>query len=474
MSHPCRSFPHFLTSSPSQHAAPLGPREPSPRQHCTPTTHFRKNLFSLLPEQLPQEPLPANATWSENNAKESLSDPEDESAGNPAHQHYHRLWAQRVYDRRDCDNSDDVFPQISINYMYRENLENKINKPRLLKKWRILANWNTKLTRSRDGRDVTCWEDVLTSSPRCTSTSPLKAYADSDLEDGELHKLLTSPLYAQRASGRPDALVIQEREVSAQTSHLSQDQRASGRPAALFSPKRNEQRNPTWSSVFGNANVSNLSETPLEGNKDHLLNRARTDPARREIHVESLNKCINDLQKKRRHKTGHYKTYNTNLSNLVKNKPDCKRNYCEKRKLFEIPRFEVCTIWKNEESASTASWRNVDSKIKRESRDTSAAHFTIAAIARPDEFYEQFWKIPGYWIKFEWKIVSRIQSTWDDSEFSCFAQPRQKIAAWCMESIRSIGKRFWKSVFVWFTSRFSSKNFILKRAQKSRSNTSPT
>ena len=119
--------------------------------------------------------------------------------------------------------------------------------------------------------------------------------ADSDLEDGEIKKLLTSQLYAPRASGTPDAMVIQEREVSAQTSHLSQDQRASGRLAALFSPKRNEQGNQTWSSVFGNADVSNLSETLLEGNKGHLLNRARTDLARREIHVESLNKCIGEL-----------------------------------------------------------------------------------------------------------------------------------------------------------------------------------
>ena len=47
------------------------------------------------------------------------------------------------------------------------------------------------------------------------------------------------------------------------------------RPVALFSPKRNEQRNQTWSSVFGNANVSNLSETLLEGSKDHLLNRGQ-------------------------------------------------------------------------------------------------------------------------------------------------------------------------------------------------------
>ena len=38
--------------------------------------------------------------------------------------------------------------------------------------------------------------------------------------------------------------------------------------------------------------------------------------------------------------------YNTNLLNLVESKLDCKRNYCDKRKLFEVRRFEVCTNWK--------------------------------------------------------------------------------------------------------------------------------
>ena len=49
----------------------------------------------------------------------------------------------------------------------------------------------------------------------------VESIADSDLEDGDLQKLLTSPLYAQRASGKPDAMVVQEREVSAPTSHSS-------------------------------------------------------------------------------------------------------------------------------------------------------------------------------------------------------------------------------------------------------------
>ena len=43
----------------------------------------------------------------------------------------------------------------------------------------------------------------------------VKSIADSDLEDGELQKMLTSPLYAQKASGKPDAEIVQEREVIA-------------------------------------------------------------------------------------------------------------------------------------------------------------------------------------------------------------------------------------------------------------------
>ena len=45
----------------------------------------------------------------------------------------------------------------------------------------------------------------------------VESIADSDLEDGELQKMLTSPLYGQKASGKTDAMVMQGREVSAQT-----------------------------------------------------------------------------------------------------------------------------------------------------------------------------------------------------------------------------------------------------------------
>ena len=94
-----------------------------------------------------------------------------------------------------------------------------------------------------------------------------ESIADPVLEDGELHKMLTSPLYAQKASGKPDALLSSE----------------------LGTLIR--------SSVFRNANPSNLRGSLLEGNKDHLLNQARSDLAKQELHVESLNKCIGEVQR---------------------------------------------------------------------------------------------------------------------------------------------------------------------------------
>ena len=133
----------------------------------------------------------------------------------------------------------------------------------------------------------------------------VESIADSDLEDGELQKMLASPLYVHKASGKPDAMVVQEREreVSAQhtqadrkeslRSHSSEGQKASGKPDALFS---SEQGNLIRSSVFRNANPSNLRGSLLEGNEDHLLGQARSDLAKQELHVESLNKCIGELR----------------------------------------------------------------------------------------------------------------------------------------------------------------------------------
>ena len=129
--------------------------------------------------------------------------------------------------------------------------------------------------------------------------------ADSDLEDRELQKMLTSPLYAQKASENPMHWSCR-REVSAQytqndrkeslRSHSSEGQKTLRKPNTLFS---SEQGNLIRSSVFRNANPSNLRGSLLEGNKDHLLNQAKSDLAKQELHVESLNKCIGELHRQR-------------------------------------------------------------------------------------------------------------------------------------------------------------------------------
>ena len=58
-----------------------------------------------------------------------------------------------------------------------------------------------------------------------------------------------------------------------------------------------EQGNLIRSAVFSNANSSNLRGSLLEGNKDHLLNQARSDLAKQELHVKSLNKYIGELHR---------------------------------------------------------------------------------------------------------------------------------------------------------------------------------
>ena len=157
----------------------------------------------------------------------------------------------------------------------------------------------------------------------------------------------------------------------------------------------------------------------------------------------SINASVN-YNDKRKSKDWRYRTHDTDLLNLDENKFDCKKNYLWKKTFSEIPISEICT----KESARTSSGWSLSEKGHRKSRDNSTAHFPIAANARTSVFYEWFWRFARCRIKFLWKIVSRVQSTCDDSEFSLFAQPRQKIVAWHMESIWITRKRLLKINFL--------------------------
>ena len=88
-----------------------------------------------------------------------------------------------------------------------------------------------------------------------------ESIADSDFEDGELRKMLASPL------------CFQNRE----DSESSRMPIAPGKLAALFSFGSEEPGNQFKSPVFKNAEPSNLGRSLLEGNKDHLITQARPD-----------------------------------------------------------------------------------------------------------------------------------------------------------------------------------------------------
>ena len=108
------------------------------------------------------------------------------------------------------------------------------------------------------------------------------------------------------ATGKPAAL-LQERGASAKRaqadirkgfmSSSSQEPSAPGKPSALFSFGDEEPGHQFKSSVFKNADPSNLGRSLLEGRKkDHLLSQAKTELMKQEHQVGSLNNCISELQ----------------------------------------------------------------------------------------------------------------------------------------------------------------------------------
>ena len=181
-----------------------------------------------------------------------------------------------------------IILEIQINYlMRRKNLEKKCTKLRSSKKW-----WNFLKYQRRP-----------TSNRRCISTIPWKAsqiliskmesYKRCWLHHCTPRKLRWNPM--QWSCRREvNAQFTQAKRKESLRSHSSEGLKAWGKPDALFS---SEQGNLIRSSVFRIADPSNLRRSLLEGDKDHLLNQARSDLAEQELHVESLNKCIHELQR---------------------------------------------------------------------------------------------------------------------------------------------------------------------------------
>ena len=239
--------------------------------------------------------------------------------------------------------------EIHFNYVvYRKKLEKKITELLSLKKWRNLE---------RLGRLV-CWnlkyQRRPTSSRRCISTMQWKALQIliSKMESYKscwLHNCMPRKL-----RGEPDATDLQEREVSAQNtqadreeslrSHSSEGQKALEKPNAFFST---EQGHLIRSSVFRNANPSSLRGSLLEGNKDHLLNQARSDLAKQELRVESLTKCFGELQRQTEEQRLALQSAQFGFVEFRREQSRPKKNCLWKKMFSGILKSEMCTtcVW---------------------------------------------------------------------------------------------------------------------------------
>ena len=412
MSSPCWSLPHLLTSSLPRHEAPPG-------QHDLPKT----TLYTVL---LFQNLFSRQAALMNRSHSESGGNPRNTSPAGCEPKELATISGSSL---------EDIYQLYDVQ---REFGEQDQQAPIIeeVKESGVSQFVQTHSFLDHEMAEMSLVEKRSYLQSQMHFDESMESTADSDLEDGELQKLLTSPRYAQRASGKPDAMVVQEREVSAQTSPSSEDQRASGKPAALFSPKRNEQRNQMWSSVCSETPICRIWVDSARRQKDQLLNQARSQLAKRELLVESVHRWFT--------KNGGAKH-----GTIARTKRICwissrtnsttRRIVYERKKLFEIRRFGASTNWEK--------WRErkynklMNSRCKNELRKTRLFNSSLPNCSKCKNrwiFCQWFGRISRCGIEFLWKVVSRFQSSCDDS-------------------------------YVWFTRRLSTKNSIWRRAKKPRS-----
>ena len=321
-----------------------------------------------------------------------------------------------------------------------------------------------------DNQDVV--EEVGVKPLSCSQSLTHSAYAsaasiatppDSDLEDEQLRKMLASPLYLREreedegqarayhskreslvvhssrnleVSGKPTRSVYRsEKQMHNEHKLITQDEKAwcqvpleilklQGNLMQCFHATVNRVRTrfPKETGVTNRETVSRvvfilfldlltrqmLGNHFLMGNKDHLLNQARSELVKQKHQVGSLDSCINELQHQAYAQTLVVQDALHGILNLDENKFDYKKNYLWRKKRSEILKSEVCTKWKK--------WR----ELKNYESTTSLyknweSHETIA---RTDEFFEWFRRISRSGIESEWEIVLRSQSTSSDSKFS--------------------------------------------------------
>ena len=155
-----------------------------------------------------------------------------------------------------------------------------------------------------------------------------------------------------------------------------------------------------WSSLFGNTNPSNFSGTLLESNKDHLLNQAKSDLARKESHVESLNKCINDLQKRTEVQDRASQEVQNEFVESRREQARLQEELIRKENALRDTQIRSMRELAKMKRAQEQRIDEVSVQKLRENDETiQQLTSQLQQFARTDEFYESFWRIPGYSIK---------------------------------------------------------------------------
>ena len=140
--------------------------------------------------------------------------------------------------------------------------------------------------------------------------------------------------------------------------------------------------------MFRNANPSHLRGSLLEGNTDHLLDQARSHLAKQELHVESLKKCIGELQRQTEEQRLALQDAQYGFVESRREQVRLRKELSMKEKVLRNTQIRNMHEMGEIKRAQEQRIDDVSVQNLRESRDDPAAHFPIGANARTDEFCE--------------------------------------------------------------------------------------
>ena len=196
-------------------------------------------------------------------------------------------------------------------------------------------------------------------------------------------------------------------------------------------------------SIFRNSNPTNVAKSLLNGNRDHLLTKARSELMKQEQKVESLNTCIGELQQQ---------AYAQRLE-----LQDVHHGYVESRR--EQVRLQEELDMKEKPSRDTQMSISMHEmgEMKRP-QELRVDEFSIQKLRESHEiiqrltsYVQELQERMNYLndsgefqesrVELQWTIFTCFQSTSKDSKSTLYANLRHT------ESIWITGKRFCKSTF---------------------------